>query len=625
MDDVRVLRAFAEGKTTRAHEFFGAHPRAGGAVDFAVWAPRAKRVSVIGAFNAWKPDVSPLEAAPGSGVFTGRVHGAKAGDLYKYRIVPAEGPAFDKADPYAVLSEIPPGTASMIAAPEHAWGDAAWMAARRERARLDQPMSIYEVHLGSWRRVPEEGDRPLTYREMAKPLADHVTDMGFSHVELLPLLEHPFYGSWGYGVTGFFSATHRYGTPEDLMFLVDTLHQRGIGVIFDWVPAHFARDAHGLVMFDGAPLFEPDDPARAVHPEWQTGMFDYARPEVRSFLFSSASYWIETFHADGLRIDGVESILYLDHGKQGGIASTNAIGGRENLEGIAFLRDLTQILKIEHPDVWLIAEDASAWPGVTRSPHVGGLGFDLKWDMGFSHDMRRYLGFDPLHRAREQGMLTFRSVYASNEAYVIPLSHDEVIRDRGGALVEQMHGDAWQKLANLRLLYAMVYAQPGKKLLFMGNELGQPRAWHHDRSLDWHLAKEPRHEGIMRLVADLNRLHKERPALHCRDAEPGGFEWIDASNAEMSVVAFERRGPGDTDEMVCVFNFTPVPRPQYRVGVSRSGPFREVLNTDARHYGGSGHGNMGGATAVPFPWNERRYSIVVTVPPLGAIFLEPGS
>jgi 1,4-alpha-glucan branching enzyme len=609
-----AVSAFAQGKATHAQMMLGAHPHQDGATDFAVWAPHAAAISVVGDFNDWVTGASPLTQVGSTGIYAGRIKGPKAGHLYKYRITPANGgEPFDKTDPFGVHAELPPGNASVITSLSHAWADDVWMDKRVQSARMDRPMSIYEVHLGSWRRNPEQGDRMLGYREIAAPLAEHAKRMGFTHVELMPLLEHPFYGSWGYGVTGFFSATSRYGSPADLMYLVDTLHQAGLGVIFDWVPAHFARDLHGLTMFDGGPLFEPADPQRAVHPTWGSGVFDFAKPEVRSFLLSSANFWIETFHADGLRIDGVESILYEDHH-----------GGQENPAGVSFLRELTSTLKLEHPDVLLAAEDSSAWPGVTRAASQGGLGFDLKWDMGFSHDMRRYLGIDPIQRSQEQGMLTFRSVYANNESFVLPLAHDDVIEERGGALLDQLHGDPWQKLANLRLLYAMQFAQPGKKLLFMGNEFAQPSAWHHDRSLDWEVAGEPAHDGIARMVGDLNRVYCETSALHAGDARPTGFEWIDGTNAEMSVITFVRRGRGDDDVVVVAFNFTPVPRHQYRIGVPKSGHWREIFNSDAREYGGSGHGNLGGVDAVPYPWNGRASSVVVTLPPLAAIILARG-
>jgi 1,4-alpha-glucan branching enzyme len=609
-----TFSSFAEGKATHAHHLLGAHPHRDGSTRFAVWAPGAAHVDVVGDFNEWKADVTPLVRASSGGVFTARVEGASPGHLYKYRITPAGGgEPFDKADPFAVRCEQPPGNASVIASLEYRWGDEAWMSERAQHAAGGRPMSVYEVHLGSWRRNMEEGNRFCGYREIASSLAAHAKSLGFTHVELMPLLEHPFYGSWGYGVTGFFAATSRYGSPTDLMYLVDTLHRAGLGVIFDWVPAHFARDPHGLATFDGTPLFEPDDPARAVHPAWGTGVFDFTKPEVRSFLLSSATFWIETFHADGLRIDGVESILHEDHH-----------GGRENDAGVSFLRELTSTLAEVAPAVVLSAEDSSAWQGVTRPVSEGGLGFDLKWDMGFAHDVRRYLAIDPLHRSENQGLLTFRSVYAATERFVLPLSHDDVIGERGGSLLEQMNGDRWQKLANLRLLYALAWAQPGKKLLFMGDEFAQPSAWHHDKSLDWHVAKEPGHDGIQRMVRDLNRLYREVSALHQGDATPNGFEWIDGSNAAMSIIVFARRGRVADDVVIAAFNFTPLPRHPYRIGVPAGGHWREIFNSDSVTYGGSGHGNLGGAFAVPYPWHGRPSSVVVTLPPLGAIFLARG-
>ncbi|MDB4946193.1 MAG: 1,4-alpha-glucan (glycogen) branching enzyme GH3-type [Labilithrix sp.] len=610
-----AILAFHQGKATHAHNLLGAHPHQDGATDFAVWAPHAASVAVVGDFA--EGEEVPLASIGESGLFAARVTGATPGHRYRYRIHTRSGEVVDKADPFATAAEVSPGTASVITSLGYAWGDATWMESRSQGARLDLPMSIYEVHLGSWRRS-EGSDRPLSYREIAEPLAAHAKAMGFTHVELMPVLEHPYYGSWGYGVTGFFAATSRYGSPADLMFLVDTLHQAGLGVIFDWVPAHFARDAHGLASFDGAPLFEPDDPSRAVHPTWNTGLFDYARPEVRSFLLSSATYWVETFHADGLRVDGVESMLYLDHGQAQGAAA------RRDEAGISFLRELTDTLKTEHPHVVLAAEDSSAFPGVTKRTQTGGLGFDLKWDMGFSHDMKKYLSTDPIARSALQDKLTFRTVYMNNESFVLPLSHDDVIEERGGSLLNQMHGDAWQKLANLRLLYSLAFTEPGKKLLFMGDEIGQPGAWHHDRGLEWHLGNEPAHAGIARLVGDLNRLYKELPALHAGDASPGGFEWIDGSNSEMSIITFLRRGRADDDVVLVAFNGTPVPRHQYRIGVPYGGSWREVFNSDAPIYGGSGQGNLGGVPGVPYPWNGRPSSVVVTLPPLGLVILARG-
>lgn len=606
-----AVLAFFEGRATHAQALLGAHVRTADATDFVVWAPNANAVAVIGDWNEWTGEDAYLHALPG-GLFAGRVRGATWGHRYKYRIhrdVDGIDVVHDKADPFAYGAEIAPRTASVITPLDYTWGDDAWTAERRHAAQLDRPLSIYEVHLGSWRRVVEDGGRSLTYREIAKPLADHVRAMGFTHVELMPVLEHPYDGSWGYGVTGFFAATSRFGTPADLMFLVDTLHQAGIGVIFDWVPAHFVRDGHGLAMFDGGPTFEPADPARAIHPTWRTGRFDFARPEVRSFLVSSATFFIEAFHLDGLRVDGVESILYEDHGRDGG-------GATPSQEGLAFLRALTSTLKMEHPDVLLVAEDSSAWPGVTRAQIAGGLGFDLKWDMGFSHDMRRYLAVDPIHRSHHHAALTFRSVYAGNEAFVVPLSHDDVADGRGGSLLAQMHGDPWQRFANLRMLYALAWAEPGKKLLFMGDEWAQWESWRHDRSLDWHLFAEGPHGAVARLVGDLNRLYRETPALHVGDASSTGFAWIDGTNAPMSVVTFLRQGPTEESLVVVACNFTPVPRHQYRIGVPRAGTYREILNTDASTYGGSGQGNMGGVSAVPYPWNGRPNSIVVTLPPL---------
>ncbi len=601
MRDTRdAVRRFLAGESTDAHRTFGAHPDATG-TRFVLWAPHASAVSVIGDFDDWT-EGAPLAASAEPGFFEGYVPGAKHGQRYKLRIQPANGEAFDKADPFAREAELTSGTAAGTASeigpagPAHPWSDDGWMRGR-ERSP-DAPMSIYEVHLGSFRRSAD--GTFLGYRAIAEPLAAYARENGFTHVELLPLLEHPFYGSWGYSVSGFFAPTRRYGTAADLMYLVDTLHRAGVGVILDWVPAHFANDPHGLTRFDGAPLFEPDDPTRQIHPTWNTGMFDFAKPEVRSFLLSSASYWIEAFHADGLRVDGVASIVHRP--------STEV----ENSDGIAFLQKLTTALGREHPDVWLFAEDSSAREGTTHPTDEGGLGFHLKWDMGFAHDMRSYLGLDPILRSNEQQALTFRPMYAEKDAFVLPLSHDDVAE---ASLLEQMHGDPWQKLANLRLLLATFYMQPGKKLLFMGTESGAPEAWHHDRPL----SDRPAHDELVRMVRDLNALYRSDPALHERDRS--SFEWIDGSNASMSVVTFLRRGAREDDHVLVAINATPVPRQQYRIGVPTAGHYREIFNSDATHYGGSGHGNLGGVDAVPYPWNDRRASIVVTLPPLGVIAL----
>ena len=592
-----AIAEFLAGRSTHAHRVLGAHPDATG-THFGVWAPGAVAVTVIGDFDEWSRG-APLAAAGAPGIFEGHVPGARPGHRYKFRIQPASGEAFDKADPFAFEAELAPGTASEIgpSSGAYAWKDDTWMGSR-ERSP-EAPMSIYEVHLGSFRRKTDGSF--LCYREVAGPLAAYARENGFTHVELLPLLEHPFYGSWGYSVSGFFAATRRYGSVADLMFLVDTLHQAGVGVILDWVPAHFANDPHGLSHFDGGPLFEPDDPSRQIHPTWNTGLFDFGKPGVRSFLLSSAMYWIETFHADGLRVDGVASIVHRPNTEI------------DHPEGIAFARELTTALEREHPNVWLIAEDSSAREGDTHPVAEGGLGFHLRWDMGFAHDMRQYLGVDPILRSHEQKALTFRPVYAEAEAFLIPLSHDDVA---GSSLLAQMHGDPWQKLANLRLLLTLLYMQPGKKLLFMGTETGAADAWHHDRPL----GDRPDHDELLRMVRDLNALYRTDRALHERDAK-GGFEWIDGSNASMSVVTFLRRGAREDDHVLVAVNATPVPRKQYRIGVPAAGHYREVFNSDATHYGGSGHGNLGGVDAVPYPWNGRRASIVVTLPPLGVIAL----
>ncbi len=615
------LRRWSEGTAHRAYRWLGSHlgeeENADGA-SFAVWAPGAERVSVVGDFNGWDEARHPLRRQGESGVWRGFVPGAGHGARYRYRLH-ARGGTFDKADPFAFRHEAPPGNASLVWDLDTTWGDEGWMRERQVRNGLASPMSIYEVHLGSWRRVPEEGNRSLTYREAAPLLGAHAVELGFTHVELLPVMEHPFYGSWGYQTTGYFAPTSRYGSPRDLMFLVDTLHRRGVGVILDWVPSHFPDDPHGLASFDGAPLFEHADPRRGRHREWNTLVFDYGRGEVRSFLLSSALFWLDLFHADGLRVDAVASMLYLDYARKEGEWVPNVHGGRENLEAIDFLRKLNEVVAAEHPDVRTFAEESTAWPMVSRPAAVGGLGFGLKWDMGWMHDTLAYMQQDPIFRKFHHDELTFRMMYAFAESFVLPLSHDEVVYGKR-SLLGKMWGDDRQKFAGLRLLLADQWAQPGKKLLFMGGELAQWQEWSHDRSLDWHLAGEAPHDGVRRFVGDLNRLLRE-PAMHLRDAEPGGFEWIDCSDAEASVLSFLRRGrPGDP-EILVVLHFTPVARQNYRVGVPRGGLWREVLNSDAAIYGGSGWGNMGGAEAVPVPAHGRPLSVVLTLPPLAAVFL----
>jgi 1,4-alpha-glucan branching enzyme len=496
------------------------------------------------------------------------------------------------------------------------------MRARAERNGLHAPMSIYEVHLGSWMRVPEEGTRFLTYRELAPRLAEHARRTGFTHVELMPVMEHPFYGSWGYQVTGYFAPSSRFGTPEDFMFLVDTLHGNGIGVILDWTPAHFPTDEHGLIYFDGTHLYEHADPRQRLHAEWGSAVFNYGRHEVRSFLISNAVFWLDVYHADGLRVDAVASMLYLDYGRRPGEWIPNQYGGKENVEAIQFVRACNEAVYREQPGTQTIAEESTSWPMVSRPTYTGGLGFGLKWDMGWMHDTLSYFSKDPIHRRYHHNLLTFRGVYAWSENYVLPLSHDEVVYGKG-SLLGKMAGDLWQKFANLRLLYAYMWAQPGKKLLFQGGELGQHREWNHDQSLDWHLLGEsPLHGQLMLLVGELNRLYREERALHELDTEPAGYEWIDANDAENSVLAFVRRARDARDQVIAVFNFTPLPRHNYRIGVGEDGRYRELLNTDASAFGGSGHGNSGGVAATPVPSHGRPFSLNLTLPPLGGLLLK---
>ncbi len=616
------LTGFSQGHDARAYEKLGAHPVDGG-VAFAVWAPNAKRVSVIGGWNDWNREASVLLPVGNTGVWHGVVAQARLGDLYKYRIESRFGGyVVEKADPYAFLHETPPGTASIVTESRHVWKDAAWLAARKDKNALDAPISIYEVHTGSWKRVPEDGFRSLSYRELARDLPEYVARLGFTHVELMPVMEHPFFGSWGYQVTGYFAPSHRYGTADDLMFLIDALHERGIGVILDWVPAHFPSDGHALAFFDGTHLYEHADPRQRVHPEWTSFIFNYGRSEVRSFLLSSAMFWMDRFHADGLRVDGVTSMLYLDYCRKPGEWVPNSFGGRENLAAVDFLRELNATAYREYPDVQMIAEESTAWPLVSKPTDVGGLGFGLKWDMGWMNDTLAYMALDPLFRSEHHNDLTFRSMYAFDENYILPLSHDEVVYGKG-SLLRKMPGDEWQKFASLRLLFSYMWALPGKKLLFMGDEFGQWSEWNHDASLEWHLLGQPLHEQLARLVGTLNHLYKTEPALHRGDARSDGFEWIDGSNTKASVLTFLRRGDDEHDVIVAAFNFTPVPRSQYRIGVPHPGRWREVLNSDAREVGGSGQGNLGHVESRPIPWNGRRHSVTVNLPPLAAVFFKP--
>ena len=612
------LYLFNEGSHFRLPDKLGAHLAPDGA-SFAVWAPNAERVSVIGDFNGWDARSHPLQPRGGSGIWEGFVPGAGRGAVYKYRVVGREGDfQADKADPFAVHAETPPRTGSVLWDLAYEWGDGEWMGSRWRRNAGSAPWSIYELHLGSWMRVPEDGGRWLSYRELAPRLADHVERMGFTHVELLPVMEHPFYGSWGYQTTGYFAPTSRYGTPQDLMFLVDHLHQRGIGVILDWVPSHFPTDEHGLGYFDGTHLYEHADPRRGFHPDWGSYIFNYGRHEVQSFLISSALFWLDRYHADGLRVDAVASMIYLDYSRKEGDWVPNAFGGRENLEAVDFLRRLNTEVYAAHPDVQTMAEESTSWPMVSRPTYVGGLGFGAKWDMGWMHDSLRYFRLDPIHRRYHHNDLTFRGIYMFTENFVLPLSHDEVVYGKG-SLLGKMPGDDWRRFANLRLLYGWMLTQPGKKLLFMGGEFGQEREWDHDRSLDWHLTEDPRRRGLLRWVADLNALYRAEPALHALDFDPAGFSWVDANDSEQSIASFLRSAGGR--HVLAVFNFTPLPREGYQVGVPEGGYWRELVSGDATVYGGSGWGNMGGAGARPEAWHGRPWSLRLTLPPLAAVLL----
>ncbi|UUX95103.1 1,4-alpha-glucan branching protein GlgB [Aquabacterium sp. J223] len=611
---------FREGTHARLYRHLGAHPVADGeGVDFAVWAPAASAVSVVGDWNGWNPQADPLTSAgDGSGIWHGRIGIARPGQVYKYRIVGANGYTVDKADPFARLAERPPATGSRIWQGGHTWGDGDWMARRAERNALDAPMSVYELHVGSWRR---QDGQPLTWAQLAPRLVEHLTRLGFTHVELMPITEHPFYGSWGYQTTGYFAPSARYGTPADFMAFVDALHQAGIGVILDWVPSHFPTDEFGLQYFDGTHLFEHADPRQGFHPEWNSSIFNLGRGEVSSFLLSSALYWLGEYHLDGLRVDAVASMLYLDYARKHGEWIPNVHGGRENLEAIQFLRRLNEAVYREHPDVVTIAEESTAWPMVSRPTTMGGLGFGMKWNMGWMHDTLAYFKEDPIHRRWHHHQLTFSLVYAFSENFVLPLSHDEVVYGKG-SLIGRMPGDDWQKFANLRALLGWMWTHPGKKLLFMGGEFAQWREWNHDTELDWHLLEQPRHRGVERWVADLNRLLREEPSLHERDVFPDGFQWLLADHTEHSVFAFLRRPcEGEGTPLVVAFNLTPMPRERVLLGVPARGRWTEALNSDADVYGGSGLGNPGGVDSRPLPAQGQLHSVRVTLPPLGMIVL----
>jgi 1,4-alpha-glucan branching enzyme len=615
---------FREGTFYRAFEKLGAHAAVAAGrrgTRFTVWAPNAERVSVVGNFNDWNRDSHLMQPrGDESGIWELFIPEVAAGALYKYHIRSRHrGYLVDKSDPYAFRTEQPPDTASVVADLAYDWKDADWLAARARVNALDAPWSIYELHLGSWRRVPEEKNRSLSYREIAPLLADYVAKLGFTHVELLPVMEHPFYGSWGYQVTAFFAPSARYGVPQDFMWLVEYLHQRGIGVILDWVPSHFPSDEHGLSYFDGTHLYEHADPRQGYHPEWNSSIFNYGRSEVRDFLGSSALFWLDTYRADALRVDAVASMLYLDYGRRHGEWVPNRHGGRENLEAVEFLRSLSQEVYRAHPAAQTIAEESTAWPQVSRPTYLGGLGFGFKWNLGWMHDTLKYFQTDPIFRKYQHSALTFSLWYAFSENFVLPLSHDEVVHGKG-SLIGKMPGDEWQQFANLRLLYGYMWGHPGKKLLFMGSEFGQKREWQHDESLEWNVLQYPFHAGVQRWVRDLNHFYRQTPALFELDFSPEGFEWVDCSDAEGSVISFLRKDrAGKVVLVVC--NFTPVVRENYRIGVPHGGRWREQLNSDAREYGGSGQGNLGGAEAAPLPAHGRYHSLSLRLPPLGALFL----
>jgi len=620
------LYLFGEGTNYRIFDKLGAHRLTVGTttgVHFAVWAPNADRVSVVGDFNGWDGRVHPMRRLAPAGVWEIFIPDLGDGEKYKFEVRTKNGALLNKSDPFGVAFEVPPLSASIVHdISGYEWHDAEWVTARAARgAWLDRPISIYEVHLGSWARVPEEGNRFLTYRELAHRLVPYAKECGFTHIELLPVMEHPFSGSWGYQVLGFFAPTSRFGAPEDFKYFVDACHQAGLGVILDWVPGHFPKDAHGLAHFDGTALYEHADPRQGEHQDWGTLIFNYGRNEVRNFLLSNALFWLEEYHVDGLRVDAVASMLYLDYSRKAGEWIPNRFGGRENLDAISFLQQLNSLTHGDRPGTITAAEESTSWPGVSRPVHVGGLGFTYKWNMGWMHDMLEYVRQDPIHRRWHHNLVTFSALYMHSENFILPFSHDEVVHGKG-SMINKMPGDAWQKRATLRTLYGYMYGHPGKKLLFMGSEFGQWREWNHDRSLDWHLLDDPPHAALRRYVQDLNwHYHAER-SLHEVDFEPRGFRWIDCNDNENSVVSMVRYAADERDFLVMVFNFTPIPRAEYRIGVPAPGYYVEILNSDASLYGGSDVGNGGGVHGEPIAAHGFDHSIRLTVPPLGCLYLK---
>jgi 1,4-alpha-glucan branching enzyme len=620
------IHLFKEGSFFKLYEKLGTHAlkvEGERGILFSLWAPNAKSVSVTGDFNDWLPGSHPLAVRwDGSGIWEGFIPDVEKGSLYKFHIVSKSGKyRVDKGDPLGFYWEISPRTASVVCDLEYTWQDQEWMANRKKHNDLSAPFSVYEVHLGSWQEGPRESNRVLTYREIAPSLVSYVKEMGFTHVELMPVMEHPFYGSWGYQIIGYFAPTSRYGTPQDFMFLIDQLHQNGIGIILDWVPSHFPSDEHGLIYFDGTHLYEHEDPKKGFHPDWKSYIFNYGRNEVRNFLISNVVFWLDKYHIDGLRIDAVASMLYLDYSRKDGEWIPNVYGGRENIEAIAFLKKLNEAVYENFPDVQTIAEESTAWPMVTRPAYLGGLGFGMKWNMGWMHDILEYIAKDPVYRKHHHNQLTFSIWYAFSENFVLPLSHDEVVHGKG-SLLSRMPGDDWQKFANLRLLIGFMYTHPGKKLLFMGGEFGQWREWNHDESLEWHLLKYPPHQGVQKWVRDLNHLYRNTPDLYERDFEQDGFEWIDLSDWENTILSYARKGNDSESRILVVCNFTPAVHANYRIGVPASGFWEEVMNSDAKEYGGSGQGNLGGVRSEETPRHDRSHSMVITVPPLSVLIFK---
>ncbi len=621
------LHLFGEGKLFKAYEKLGAHVclhQSVHGVNFVVWAPNARRVSVVGGFNEWDGRRHPMRSRGGVGIWELFIPDLGEGELYKFEILPnGDLPSFSKADPFAISAEVRPKTASIVYnLSTFEWKDELWLAKRATQDALSRPLSIYEVHLGSWKRWDEEGGRWLTYGELADNLVPYVKEMGFTHVELMPIVEHPFDGSWGYQATGYFAPTSRFGTPQEFMAFVDVCHQAGIGVIMDWAPAHFPDDPHGLAWFDGTHLYDHEDPKKGYHPEWKSRIFNFGRTEVKNFLINSALSWLDRYHIDGLRVDAVASMLYLDYARQEGEWIPNKFGGRENFEAVEFLKELNIVVHQEHPGVLTIAEESTAWPGVSRPTYVGGLGFSFKWNMGWMHDTLEYFQLDPIYRKYHQNKVTFGLVYAFSENFILPLSHDEVVHGKK-ALLDKMPGDDWQRFANLRVLYGHMWGHPGKKMLFMGSEFGQWWEWNHDDSLQWHLLEYEPHQGIQRLVADLNKLYQAEPALYEVDFDWPGFEWIDLHDSDHSTVTYIRYAQEKRECVVCACNFTPVPREHYRMGVPQDGVYRELLNSDSERYGGSNLGNGGGVHAEPIPWHNQPFSLLVTLPPLSIVFFKP--